>query len=277
MIQVLEMRCVVRCNWQNVMSEMRARKRFGQHFLTDKNILNNMAMAIGPQQDDCLVEIGPGRGALTDFLYPALKTLHVIEIDRDLIAYLKTRFASGEQLIIHEGDVLSFDFDTLCAGNTVRIVGNLPYNISTPLLFKLFEHASHIKDMYFLLQLEVVNRLTAPVGSKNYGRLSVMSQYFCESTSLFQVGPNAFTPPPKVESAFIQMVPRTPSILANDIRALSLVVREAFSYRRKTLQNALKKLVTAEQLQSLHIDPRTRPQHVSVEDYVRISHLIQID
>lgn len=259
------------------MSEMRARKRFGQHFLTDKNILNNMAMAIGPQQDDCLIEIGPGRGALTDFLYPALKTLHVIEIDRDLIAYLKTRFASGEQLVIHEGDVLSFDFDTLCPSNTLRIVGNLPYNISTPLLFKLFEHASRIKDMYFLLQLEVVNRLTAPVGSKNYGRLSVMSQYFCESTSLFQVGPNAFTPPPKVESAFIQMVPRTPSILAKDIRALSLVVREAFSYRRKTLQNALKKLVTADQLQSLHIDPRTRPQHVSVEDYVRISHLIQID
>lgn len=246
----------------------RARKRFGQHFLRDTRVLQQIIGAIAPRTDDHLVEIGPGHGELTDYLNGKTAQFDLIELDRDLIIILQKKF--GDTATIHESDVLNFDFEQL-NNPPLRVVGNLPYNISTPLIFHLFDSIHRIKDMHFLLQKEVVDRLTAKVGSHQYNRLSVMTQYFCDNEMLFIVEPEAFNPPPKVVSAFVRLQPKKRSNTANNLKTLHDVVREAFTYRRKTLSNGLKKFITADQLRALDIDPRRRPQELSVEDYIRIS------
>lgn len=257
-------------------SHMFARKRFGQNFLIDQNILYKMVTIMHPQAHDHFVEIGPGHGELTQLLLPEIQQLDAIEIDRDLVAQLQQKFANDPRVTVHSSDVLKFDFRSITPNERLRICGNLPYNISTPLLFKIFLDIDAIQDMHFLLQKEVVQRLCAEVGSSQYGRLSVMTQYFCDTKPLFTVGPNAFRPVPKVDSAMIRLVPHDIPIKATHFKVLSLVVREAFSHRRKTLRNSLKNLVPEAILHELHISPTTRPQEVTVTDYVRISNAIAV-
>ncbi len=251
------------------------RKRFGQHFLIDKRVLEQIVAAISPYPEDKIVEIGPGKGALTQYILPKVNQLDAIEIDRDLVAFLEKHFATAK-LTLFQGDVLQFDWQVLLNKDTVlRIVGNLPYEITTPLLFRLFALGSQIKDMHFLLQKEVVERLTAPVDSSNYSRLSVMAQYHAELTALFDVSAEAFYPPPRIRSEFIRIVPySTPPYLAQDFNIFSQVVKEAFSYRRKTLANSLRKILPAESLASLDIDPKLRPQQITVENFVKISNML---
>lgn len=254
---------------------MKPRKRFGQHFLKDTNVLNKLLSAIAPQPSDHIIEIGPGHGALTQLLLPHVQQLDAIEIDRDLAASLRHRFAADENITIHQADALKFDFNTVKRNDQLlRIVGNLPYNISTPLLFKLFSYRDIVKDMIFMLQKEVVKHLIAATGSHYYGRLSVMAHYFCENSELFSVGPEAFLPPPKVESAVICLIPHQQTHFTNNLNLFTDIVREAFSYRRKTLRNCLKKYICAEQLQALSIDPMKRPQELTVENFVKISNMV---
>ncbi len=252
----------------------RPRKRFGQHFLTDQTVLEQIAEAIGLAPDDSLIEIGPGKGALTQFLLPRVKHLDAIEIDRDLAAYLETKYAKADNLTIYNADVLHFDWQTLLA-QSQRIVGNLPYNITSVLLFKLFAWSSQIKDMHFLLQKEVVERLVAAPGNHHYGRLSVMAQYHCAITLLFTVDAHAFSPPPRVQSAFARFVPHAiPPFKAQDFNLFTALVKEAFCYRRKTLANSLHKFITASALESLNIDPRWRAEQITVENFVKISNIL---
>lgn len=259
------------------MKNFHPRKRFGQHFLTDSNVLNTLLSSIAPQPTDHIVEVGPGQGVLTELLLPEVKKLDAIEIDRDLVKILKRQFRAHKNFTIHEADVLSFDFKSISNNEQrLRIVGNLPYNISTPLLFKLFTYRKIITDMFFMLQKEVVERLTATVGSHQYGRLSVMSQYFCKNTELFTVDAEAFSPPPKVESAVVCLIPHEQVHPANDLSLFTNIVREAFSYRRKTLRNCLKKYISSASLESINIDPTKRPQELTVEDFVKISNMIRV-
>lgn len=253
------------------------RKRFGQHFLTDSHVLQEIMDCLALQPSDRVVEIGPGQGALTSLLLPALNHLDAVELDRDLVTFLQSHF-DPNKLTIHSADALDFEYSTLSHHpSDLRVVGNLPYNISTPLLFKLFSEITCIKDMHFMLQKEVVLRLTAEVGSTDYNRLSVMSQYFCDNHYLFTVPPTAFNPPPKVESAIVRLTPRAHQPLSPDEFAVfSRVVKEAFNYRRKTLGNCLKKLISAQQLTALDIDPATRPQNVSVADFMRIARVVGV-
>jgi 16S rRNA (adenine1518-N6/adenine1519-N6)-dimethyltransferase len=252
------------------------RKRFGQHFLHDAHVLQQMLSLIHPKQPDHLVEIGPGQGALTDYLVQSQwNRLDLIEIDRDLAPHLSEKYKIYSSLHVHCQDILSFDLETLAADQPLRIVGNLPYNISTPLLFKLFEALSVIKDMHFLLQKEVVERLTASVGSHNYNRLSVMTQYFCKNQLLLYVSAQAFTPPPQVESAFVRLTPHQPlPVEADDFFIFRQVVQEAFSHRRKTISNALKRLVSPSELEMVGIGLKRRPQELSVADFVHISNAL---
>ena len=256
------------------MTPHQPRKRFGQHFLTDHTVLKNIVNTLQLQNKDRVIEIGPGLGALTDYLLPALCHLDVVELDRDLITQLHQKYDS-KRVTIHAADALNFAYATL--GTDLRIVGNLPYNISTPLLFKLFSEAHAIRDMHFMLQKEVVLRLTAAVGSNDYGRLSVMSQYFCDNHYLFTVPANAFDPPPKVESAVVRLVPKKQLPLSSTaFTSFECVVKEAFSYRRKTIANSLKRLIDSHTLQSLNINPQNRPQNLSVEEFIRIGNAISV-
>jgi len=223
-----------------------------------------------------MIEIGPGQGVLTELLLSEVKQLDAIEIDRDLAKVLKQQFSAHKNFIVHEADVLSFDFNSIKNDDqNLRIVGNLPYNISTPLLFKLFSYRTIITDMFFMLQKEVVERLTARVGSPQYGRLSVMAQYFCKNTELFTVDAESFSPPPKVESAVVCLIPHQYIHPVNDLTLFTNIVREAFSYRRKTLRNCLKKYTSSESLESININPTKRPQELTVEDFVKISNMIK--
>jgi 16S rRNA (adenine1518-N6/adenine1519-N6)-dimethyltransferase len=252
------------------MEKIIPRKRFGQNFLQDKNIIQKIINAIAPKKGDHIVEIGPGLGALTTQLLPILKTMDVIELDRDLIPKLQAKCKDLGQLNIHQADVLKFDFKKL--DDHLRIVGNLPYNISTPLIFHLLKQLDGILDMHFMLQKEVVERLAATPSNKNYGRLSVMVQYFCQVTKLFAVTPRAFYPVPKVESALVRLIPhKKVSLLARNTTLLEKVVKTAFSQRRKTIQNSLKALITQQQLIELNIDPKLRAEQLSVDDFVKIS------
>jgi 16S rRNA (adenine1518-N6/adenine1519-N6)-dimethyltransferase len=246
------------------------RKRFGQHFLHDKQIINRLLRAINPQPGDLMVEIGPGQGALTLPLLKCLGHLEAIELDRELAAYLIELCAAEGDLRLHNGDALAFDFRPLARENQLlRVVGNLPYNISTPLLFHLLAQIGVIKDLHFMLQREVVIRMAAKPGSKDYGRLSVMAQFYCEIEPLFIVKPGAFIPPPKVDSMVVRLMPHRPS-LAPDIPhgALSRVVSQAFSQRRKTLANGLKGLIGSANIKALGIDPQQRPETISLEQYL---------
>lgn len=251
------------------MSEHRARKRFGQNFLSDPNIIRKIIDAIRPVAGETMVEIGPGLAAMTAPLIERLGHLHVVEIDRDLIARLKERF-TAEQISIHEGDALKFDFGTLDA--PLRVVGNLPYNISTPLLFHLASFAERVKDMTFMLQKEVVMRMVAEPGSEDYGRLSVMLQYRFRMGRLFDVPPGAFKPAPKVTSSIVRMVPLPPEALqAQDEDLLERIVAAAFGQRRKTLRNTLRDFLAEEDFAALGIDPGLRGERLTVADYVAIA------
>jgi 16S rRNA (adenine1518-N6/adenine1519-N6)-dimethyltransferase len=248
------------------------RKRFGQNFLTDQNVLHDIIRVIAPAASDTMVEIGPGQGAMTALLLPHLSQLHVVEIDRDLVAMLQKKF-SPDKLILHAGDALQFDFGSLQpAQGKLRIVGNLPYNISSPLLFHLARYAPLVEDQHFMLQKEVVQRMVAPPGGKDYGRLSVMLQWRYQMEMLFIVPPQAFDPPPKVDSAIVRMRPLA-SPLACEQAKLEQVVTQAFSQRRKVIRNSLGGLFTEAQLISAGIDPQARPETIALEQYVALTHL----
>ena len=255
------------------------RKRFGQHFLRDTITVARIIDAIAPQPGDHLVEIGPGLGALTTHLLPLIGNMDAIELDRDLIPKLSARCKPLGNLRIHQADALTFDFSTLYTGEkSLRVIGNLPYNISTPLLFHLIDHIDIIKDMYFMLQKEVVDRLAAPHSCKDYGRLSVMMQYHCEIESLLNVSPDAFNPPPKVQSAVVRLIPHaTRPATAEDPKNLEKIVRQAFGQRRKTIRNTLKDIITDDQWSLLDIDPTLRPENLTVMDYVRLSNFTKPD
>ncbi len=256
------------------------RKRFGQNFLVSQAVIDRIVAAIAPRAGDRLVEIGPGLGALTAPLTERLGHLDVVEIDRDLIARLRQRFLP-ERLTIHEGDALKFDFAGLAAGAGVgeqpglRVVGNLPYNISTPLLFHLARYAPLLRDMHFMLQREVVMRMVAPPGNGDYGRLSVMLQYRFEMERLFDVPAEAFDPAPKVDSAIVRMIPRPAAALAAVDEALfARVVSAAFGQRRKMLRNTLRGLIDAAPLERLGISPGARAEELAVADFVRIANCL---
>jgi 16S rRNA (adenine1518-N6/adenine1519-N6)-dimethyltransferase len=251
------------------------RKRFGQHFLHDMHIINKIVAAINPQREEHLVEIGPGLGALTHALLPLVSALDAVEIDRDIIPKLKASAEQYGHLIIHEADALTFSLATLGKEHPLRIVGNLPYNISTPLIFHLLEQLNCIKDMHFMLQKEVVDRLAAHPGNKIYGRLSVMVQYHCEVKKLFTVSPGAFTPPPQVDSAVVRLIPYpSPPHAAKNLHTLRTIVATAFGQRRKTLRKSLKTLLSPEHWSLLKIDPQLRPEQLSVADFVEMSNII---
>lgn len=251
------------------------RKRFGQHFLHDPYVLEKITVAIHPKKADTLVEIGPGYGALTDHLLTGCGKLVLVEIDRDLSAFLKKKYKQRKNIILCQKDALQFDFLALKTDNQFfRMVGNLPYNISTPLLFHLFSQIPCIEDMHFMLQKEVVLRLTALVGTANYGRLSVMTQYFCDNIPLFTVPSSAFIPAPRVESAVVRLIPRrNPPLVARNLEHFSTIIKEAFSYRRKMIGNALKKIINVNKLKTIDINPQLRPQELTVKDFIKISNM----
>lgn len=253
-----------------------ARKRFGQNFLQDKSIISQLIASAQTQPYQHWVEIGPGLGALTAPLLRTGVRLDVIELDRDLVSLLHTAFHDHPQLTIHSADALHFDFTALATdAEKLRVIGNLPYNISTPLLFHLLSNAHCIQDMHFMLQKEVVNRMCAAPGSKQYGRLSVMVQYYCATEWLFDVPPESFDPIPKVMSAIIRLTPHlTPPVVINNIENLNRVVTEAFSQRRKTLRNCLKKLLDEDALIQLNIDPNARAETLSLADFAKLSCLL---
>ena len=251
----------------------RPRKRFGQNFLHDPIVIRKIIDAIAPQPGDHLVEIGPGQAALTIPLLEKTERMDAIEIDRDLIPIVQERCAAHGDLTLHNVDALKFDFHKLHTDERpLRVVGNLPYNISTPILFHLLESREVIADMHFMLQKEVVERMAAGPGSKIYGRLSVMLQAWCEVTRLFDIGPGAFNPPPKVDSSIVRLVPRPDADvgIVDPVRFANLV-RLAFAQRRKTLRNNLKTLMDATQIEALGIDPGARPETLSVEDFKRLA------
>ena len=253
----------------------KARKRFGQNFLHDQGVIGRIIRSINPQPGHHMVEIGPGLGALTEELLEACNgELDAVELDRDLIPVLRTRFfRHADSFTIHEADALKFDFASLQQDERqLRIVGNLPYNISTPLIFHLLSFSGLIQDMHFMLQKEVVDRLAAGPGENHYGRLGIMAQYYCRVEPLFIVPPEAFSPAPKVDSAIVRLVPHQQlPIRARDVQMLQTVVRTAFGQRRKTLRNNLKPLIDADTLEQLGIDPGLRPERLSLEQFVKIS------
>lgn len=252
------------------MSKHRPRKRFGQHFLTDPGVIDAIIDAIAPRENDNIVEIGPGHGAITLPIAARCAQLHAIELDRDLAARLRTQFAGNDGVTIHEADALTFDYSQL--GADLRVVGNLPYNISTPLLFHLLEQRGVVADMHFMLQKEVVDRMAAAPGSKAFGRLTIMLGCHLETEALFEVDRHAFDPPPKVTSAVVRLRPLPAgSMRINDSQLLSELVAAAFSKRRKTLRNALRNHATEEDLHSLDIDPGLRPENVAIRDWVSLA------
>ncbi len=268
------------------------KKRFGQNFLTDQNVLHEIIRAIAPQADDLMVEIGPGQGAMTKLLLEQLKHLQVVELDRDLVVLLKKQF-SADKLQIHSGDALQFDFASIAraaangqdAGSDdsekgsgharrLRVVGNLPYNISSPLLFHLADCADVVIDQHFMLQKVVGERMVAEPGSRDYGRLSVMLQWRYRMALLFIVPPEAFDPPPKVESAIVRMLP-IEQPLACKADLLGQVVTKAFSQRRKVIRNCLAGLFDEAELREAGIDPQVRPEAVPVENYVALARMLE--
>ena len=251
-----------------------AKKQLGQHFLADKYYVEKIVMAVDPKDGDRLVEIGPGQGAITFPLLRRHPRLTVIEFDRDLIVPLTEAAAPLGELTIVHSDVLRVDFTELAAGDKIRLVGNLPYNISSPILFHALDHAAAISDMTFMLQKEVVDRMAAGPGSKVYGRLSVMLQAFCEVKALFVVPPGAFRPPPKVDSAVVRLIPRDPATVGiNDRKRFADVVRAAFGQRRKTLRNALNGVIDQAQFEAAGVRSDARAEQLEVADFIRLANL----
>ncbi len=253
----------------------RARKRFGQNFLTDTQVVDDIIRAINPQAGEQIVEIGPGHAALTLPLLASGAELHLVEIDRDLASSLQQRIAGFEQAFLHIGDALSMDFAAICNGRPFRLVGNLPYNISTPLLFHVLQWHELISDMYFMLQREVVERMAASPGGKAWGRLSIMCQYHCAVTPLFSVPPEAFSPRPRVHSSMVRLVPHaTPPVHVDSMDAFRRLVGQSFTMRRKTLRNCLRGLLDASQIEAAGINPGLRPEALGLEEFAALSRLM---
>jgi len=249
-----------------------ARKRFGQHFLHDPRVIDRIVAAIDPRPGQPILEIGPGRGAITAPLLERAGRLEVVELDRDLAPQLAAQFKDRGELIVHSADALKVDFTALAQGRLLRVCGNLPYNISTPLLFHLLAHSASIADMHFMLQREVVERMVAPPGGKEYGRLTVMLAARARTAKLFEVGPGAFRPPPRVHSALVRLVPyAAPPFAIEDPARFALVVAKAFQQRRKTLRNALREQVDAAGFASAGIDPARRAESLAPEDFARLA------
>lgn len=256
------------------MAGHRARKRFGQHFLTDPGVIDTIVRTIHPSSQDVIVEIGPGQGAITNVLARQAGHLHAIELDRDLAEKLRKQYANSPAVSIHEADALSFDFSSL--GDRLRIVGNLPYNISTPLLFHLLRFRDQVVDMHFMLQKEVVERLVAAPGSKAYGRLGIMLGCYLEIEALFDVDRLAFDPPPAVTSAVVRLVPLPPdTFVIDDEAGLSTLVATAFMQRRKTLRNSLRKVADARDFETLGIDAGLRPEQITIAEYISLSNYLR--
>lgn len=254
----------------------KARKRFGQNFLIDHGIIRDIVRSIHPQKTDHIVEIGPGKGAITQLLADACDHLSVIELDRDLVPWLTIKFEHHPGFKLFQADALQFDFNQLIhEGRPLRIVGNLPYNISTPLIFHLLSYANKVQDMHFMLQKEVVKRMAAQPGDSAYGRLGIMVQYYCAVEDLFDVPPSSFDPAPKVDSAIVRLTPYAElPYVANNIKTLETLVNVAFQQRRKTLRNSLKPLLSAEQMESLPVDLSKRPEEISLPEYVAMSNVL---
>jgi 16S rRNA (adenine1518-N6/adenine1519-N6)-dimethyltransferase len=254
-----------------------AKKRFGQNFLIDQAIIASLIDAIRPEESQTIIEIGPGLGALTKPLLKHITKLHVVEIDRDIVSWMQTEYAMPEyknnNLIIHNFDALKFDFASL--GDHLRVTGNLPYNISTPILFHLLDNLPSIVDMHFMLQKEVVERMVAEPATPAYGRLSVMLQYYLQMEYLITVPPEAFNPAPKVESAFVRCVPHAKQpFVAKDTALFAKVVLAAFSQRRKTIRNTLKSFLTNDDFIALDIDAQRRAETLHVSDFVAITNYL---
>lgn len=255
----------------------RPRKRFGQHFLTCGSTVSRILEAIAPQPGETVVEIGPGRGAITDGLSASGASVHAVEFDRDLTPWLEERFRDRRNVTIHEADALRFDFGGI--GSNLRVVGNLPYNISTPLLFHLMKYTDNVGDLHFMLQKEVVDRMVAAPGSKAYGRLTIMLGCRMHVEQLFDVPPDAFEPPPKVHSAFARLQPKPrQDVPVDDLQLMSQVVAQAFSQRRKILRNALRGTATEDDLQSVGISPAARAEEVPIAGWMALAnHLANQD
>lgn len=254
----------------------RARKRFGQHFLHDRQVIEAILRAVDPKPGERLVEIGPGHGALTLPLLQRAGRLTAIEIDRDLVAGLAAAAEGLGELEIVNADILAFDLAELGENGDLRLVGNLPYNISTPLMFHLLESTALIRDMHFMVQKEVAQRMVAAPGGSDYGRLSVMLQYRCRCDYLFDVAPGSFRPPPRVDSAVVRLLPRSgPGIDVGDYERFSSIVQTAFGQRRKTIANSLKPILGRDAISACGIDPGQRAENLGVEDYARLSRSLE--
>ena len=247
----------------------RAKKRFGQNFLHDASVIQRIVDVIDPHADDHMVEIGPGQAALTIPLLRVVSEMDAIEVDRDLIPIVERTCSTVGKVNLTNADALKFDFSTLRHDERpLRLVGNLPYNISTPILFHVLESRAAIKDMHFMLQKEVVDRMAAGPGSKTYGRLSVMLQAYCDVTHLFDIGPGAFDPPPKVDSSIVRLVPKPDDqIVITHHAAFAQIVKQCFEQRRKTLRNNLKGILDGDAIEALGINPSARAETLSVEDF----------
>ena len=254
------------------MQPHRPRKRFGQHFLRDAQVIDRLVRAIAPQAEDRLLEIGPGEGVLTRPLLASAAAVTVVELDRDLASTLFDRLGQPPNLDIVQADILTVELSAMAGAHKLRVVGNLPYNISTPILFHLFQHLPAIKDMHFMLQKEVVDRLVAEPGSSDYGRLSVMAGFFCEMEWLFDVPPGAFRPPPKVMSAIVRLRPKPLSESDRALlSALEHIVRHAFGQRRKTLRNSLRTVLDESAIVAAGIDPGLRAERLGLTDFLRLA------
>ena len=253
-----------------------AKKRFGQNFLHDEYVIGQIVASINPQRGENLIEIGPGLGALTEPVSSCVDKMTVVELDRDLAERLQNHPVLSKKLDINQGDAMRFDFKKLIKPNSkMRIFGNLPYNISTPLMFHLFEFHEDIQDMHFMLQKEVVLRLAATHGTKSYGRLTVMTQYYCRVTPVLEVGPESFRPAPKVDSAVVRLEPYAElPYPANNLKVLNNVVTNAFNQRRKTIRNSLKKVISVADLEALGINVALRPEDLTLENYVTIANFV---
>ena len=262
--------------FNNNESQHRARKRFGQNFLVDHGVIREIVRAIHPLPNDQLVEIGPGKGAITALLADSCNHLSVIELDRDLVPWLKVKFEKHPDFRLFQADALTFDFAQIATADApLRIVGNLPYNISTPLIFHLLSYSHQVADMHFMLQKEVVKRMAAQPGDSAYGRLGIMVQYYCAVENLFEVPPTAFDPAPKVDSAIVRLTPyKTLPFPADNIKMFERLVNVAFQQRRKTLRNALKQMIPTEIIDSLPVDAGARAETLTLQTFVELSNLL---
>jgi len=256
----------------------KARKRFGQNFLHDQQVINRIVASIAPKKTDLLVEIGPGQAALTRPLVESGAELHLIELDRDLVAELQKRFSDNSNVFIHSCDALKANIPRIAGNRPFRLIGNLPYNISTPLIFHVLESPELVTDMHFMLQKEVVDRMAAAPGSRTYGRLSVMTQFRSRVTPLFDVGPESFSPAPRVSSSIVRLEPlQTPPADAGSFDNLEQVVSAAFSMRRKTLRNSLRELFSADQILASGVDPGQRAEQLSLSQFAALARSLPYD